>query len=51
MTNDAEPLEMGVGNTYIAIVTPESPVSWEAPEPPAPVEETAAIGETAADNG
>ena len=30
MTNDAEPLEMGVGNTYIAIVTPESPVTWEA---------------------
>jgi len=30
MTNDAAPLEMGVGNTYIAIVTPESPVAWEA---------------------
>ena len=30
MTNDAQPLEMGVGNTYIAIVTPESPVTWEA---------------------
>ena len=30
MTTDAEPLEMGVGNTYIAIVTPESPISWEA---------------------
>ncbi len=30
MTNDAEDLEMGVGNTYIAIVTPESPVTWEA---------------------
>ena len=29
MTNDAEPLQMGVGNTYIAIVTPESPVAWE----------------------
>jgi len=30
MTNDAQPLEMGVGNTYIAIVTPDSPVTWEA---------------------
>lgn len=30
MTNDAEPLEMGVGNTYIAILTQESPVTWEA---------------------
>ena len=30
LTNDAQPLQMGVGNTYIAIVTPESPVSWEA---------------------
>ena len=29
MTNDARDLEIGVGNTYIAIVTPESPVSWE----------------------
>ena len=29
MTNDAEVLEMGVGNTYIAVVTPESPVTWE----------------------
>ena len=50
MTNNAEPLEMGVGNTYIAIVTPESPVSWEAlePEQPAPVEETVAYDEAAA---
>ena len=30
LTNDAQDLEMGVGNTYIAIVTPESPVTWEA---------------------
>ena len=30
MTNDAQELQMGVGNTYIAIVTPESPVTWEA---------------------
>lgn len=30
MTNDAQDLEMGVGNTYIAIVTPESPVVWES---------------------
>ena len=29
MTNDAQDLEMGVGNTYIAIMTPESPVAWE----------------------
>ena len=49
MTNDAQPLQMGVGNTYIAIVTPESPVTWEAPELPAPVEETVAYGEAAPD--
>ena len=30
MTNEAEPLLMGEGNTYIAIVTPESPIAWEA---------------------
>ena len=30
MTEDGVPLEMGVGNTYIAIVTPESPVTWTA---------------------
>lgn len=30
MTNDAQPLELGQGNTYIAICTPESPVTWEA---------------------
>lgn len=29
-TADGEPLELGVGNTYIAICTPESPVVWEA---------------------
>lgn len=51
MTNDAESLEMGIGNTYIAIVTPESPVTWEAPEAPAPVQETAPSGETTAENG
>ena len=49
MTNDAEPLEMGVGNTYIAILTPESPVTWEAPE--APVPETTVTVETATENG
>ena len=49
MTNDAQPLEMGVGNTYIAIVTPESPVTWEAPEPPAADQETVAYAETAAE--
>ena len=32
MTNDAQLLQMGVGNTYIAIVTPESPIAWEAAE-------------------
>lgn len=32
MTTDAEPLKMGVGNTYITIVTPDSPVSWTAAE-------------------
>lgn len=51
MTNDAEMLEMGVGNTYIAIVTPESPVTWEAAEPPVPVQETVATGELVAENG
>ena len=51
MTEDAQPLEMGVGNTYIAIVTPESPVTWEAPEAPAPVQETVASEELAAENG
>ncbi len=30
MTEDAQPLLMGEGNTYIAIVTPESPIAWEA---------------------
>jgi hypothetical protein len=49
MTNDAEPLQMGVGNTYIAVVTPESPVTWEAPEPPAADQETVAYAETAAE--
>lgn len=35
MTNDAQPLEMGAGNTYIAILTPDSPVTWESLEQPA----------------
>lgn len=34
-TADGQPLELGVGNTYIAICTPESPVTWEAAEAPA----------------
>ena len=52
MTNDAQPLEMGVGNTYIAILAPESPVTWEAPESPVPAQETAANEEMpAAENG
>lgn len=42
MTNDAQPLEMGVGKTYIAIVTPESPVTWEALEVPAETAEQTA---------
>ena len=29
-TADGQPLELGVGNTYLAICTPESPVTWEA---------------------
>lgn len=29
-TEDGQPLELGVGNSYIAICTPESPVTWEA---------------------
>ena len=48
MTNDAQDLEMGVGNTYIAIVTPESPVTWEGTESPAAVQETVAYGENPA---
>ena len=48
MTNDARDLEMGVGNTYIAIVAPESPVTWEAAELPAPVQETVAATEAVA---
>lgn len=52
MTNDAQDLEMGVGNTYIAIVTPESPVTWEGIEQPASVQETVAYSETpAGENG
>ena len=34
MTNDAQTLELGAGNTYICIVTPESPVTWEEVIPP-----------------
>ena len=30
ITLDAQDLQMGAGNTYIAIVTPESPVTWQA---------------------
>ena len=36
-TQNGEPLLMGQGNTYIAICTPESPITWEGS---APVEET-----------
>ena len=40
-TNDAQPLEMGMGNSYIAICSPDSVISWEATEAP---QET--VGET-----
>ena len=33
LTNDGEDLEIGVGNTYIVICTPESPVVYEAVAP------------------
>lgn len=33
MTEDAQDLLLGQGNTYIAIVTPDSPVEWGAAEP------------------
>lgn len=48
LTADAQPLEIGVGNTYIAIVTPESPVTYETV---APVETVPAetVAETAAE--
>ncbi len=43
LTNDAQPLQLGAGNTYIAIVTPDSPVSYEAvaPAETVPAETTA----------
>lgn len=42
LTNEAEPLEMGAGNTYICIVTPESPVTYTQAAPAETVpEETA----------
>ena len=43
MTNDAQDLELGVGNTYIAIATPESPVTYEnvAPVETVPAETAA----------
>ena len=47
MTEDGASLEMGVGNTYIAIVTPESPVAWEGIDAPAAVQETVASEVTA----
>ncbi len=43
---DGTPLDLGVGNTYVAICTPESPVVYEALEPV--VAETASTSETAA---
>ena len=50
MTEDGASLEMGVGNTYIAIVTPESPIAWEGVEAPAAVQETVASEEIAPAN-
>lgn len=49
LTNDGEDLEIGVGNTYIVICTPESPVVYEAvePAPTVPAETVAAAAETA----
>lgn len=35
LTEDGEQLNLGMGNTYIAICTAESPVVWEAAEPAA----------------
>lgn len=48
LNGEGQDLELGVGNTYIAIVTPESPVAWESSEPAAPLQEAVAGGETAA---
>ncbi len=44
-TADGEPLLLGQGNTYMAICTPESPVTWEAAAP----QETQAPAETTAE--
>ena len=35
-TQDGEPLPFGVGSTYIAITTPDSPVTYSAAEPEVP---------------
>lgn len=42
MTNDAEDLQIGVGNTYICICTPESPVTYGEAVPAETVAETTA---------
>lgn len=34
-TGDGQPLELGMGNSYIAICTPDSPITWEAAAPAA----------------
>lgn len=44
-TADGEPLLLGQGNSYMAICTPESPVTWEAAAP----QETQAPAETTAE--
>jgi len=46
MTNDAQDLLLGAGNTYICIVTPESPVTYEAAVPVETVSAETAPAET-----
>ena len=51
-TNDGEPLELGVGNTYIAICSHDSEITWEEvipPETEPPTEAATEPAETAAE--
>jgi len=41
-TVDGQPLDLGVGNSYIAIVTYESPITWEGAQPVETTAETTA---------
>ena len=51
-TMDGQPLQMGVGNSYIAIAPVDSPVTWEAAEPaPTEASEAAVLVETEAGSG